>query len=159
MPRSSMPRSAWASVIYERAGDGGSMELQGHMEGFTYTDPASGESDSVSITLDGFGMDPADGWEPQKGDIITADIILENWDGPGEGRTFPCGRFCLDDLTYKGPVLSCEINGTSVPEGNDFRSTARSRIWKNCTLKEIGAETAGRCGLAFSYEGDSGAGQ
>jgi len=149
------PRTAGVIVTYIKAGEGAiPPSMQEYTEGFTYTDPASGESDTISITLDNAGMEWAEGWMPQKGDIITADIVLRNWDAAGGIRTFQCGKFCLDDLTYKGPVLTCEIGGVSVPEGNAFRSTARSRTWKDATLKELGAEVAGRYGLAYEYAGD-----
>ena len=67
------PRAAAAEVTYTRPGDSGQVPaVQEYTEGFTYTDPASGESDTIKITLNNTGMEWVQGWMPQKGDVITA---------------------------------------------------------------------------------------
>jgi hypothetical protein len=150
------PRAAAAEVTYTRPGDSGQVPaVQEYTEGFTYTDPASGESDTIKITLNNTGMEWVQGWMPQKGDVITASIILQNWDDPGDLQTYKCGKFCLDDLSFRGPVLTCEIGGVSVPEGNAFRCTARSKTWKDATAREVGAEIARRYSLEFDYTGET----
>ena len=106
-------------------------------EGFTYTDPASGESDTISITLTNTDMRWAKKWIPKKGDKLTAKIIEKSWDKAGQEKTFFCGKFCLDDISYSGPELTCTISGVSVPDGNAFRSTQRNRTWKKAVLKEV----------------------
>lgn len=122
-------------------------------EGFSYTDPASGESDTVSITLTNIDMRWANKWMPKKGDKLTAKIVEKSWDKAGKKKSFYCGKFCLDDLSYTGPELTCTIGGLSVPEGNAFRSTERSKTWKKATLKEIGAEIAKKYHLKLQYTG------
>ena len=122
-------------------------------EGFTYTDPASGESDTVSITLDNVDLRWANKWMPRKGDKLTAKIIRKSWEKAGKKDTFYCGKFCIDDLSYTGPELTCTIGGVSVPEGNAFRSTCRSKTWKKATLKEIAAGISKRYHLKLQYIG------
>lgn len=120
-------------------------------EGFTYTDPASGESDTVSITLTNIDLRWANKWMPRKGDKLTAKIIQKSWEKAGNKKSFHCGKFCIDDLSYTGPELTCTIGGVSVPEGNAFRSTARSKTWKEVTLKEVAAEIARKYHLKLDY--------
>lgn len=124
-------------------------------EGFTYTDPASGESDTMSIDLANIDLRWADKWMPKKGDKMTASIVLKSWGKAGKRKTFFCGKFCVDELSYKGPQLTCTIGGVSVPEGNAFRSTGRSKTWKEATLKEIASEIAGKYHLNLCYIGDT----
>ena len=122
-------------------------------EGFTYTDPASGESDTISITLTNTDMRWAKKWIPKKGDKLTAKIIEKSWDKAWQEKTFSCGKFCLDDISYSGPELTCTISGVSVPDGNAFRSTQRNRTWKKAVLKEVASEIAERYHLKLDYTG------
>ena len=157
----SAPRQASVSVAYQRAGKAGragkhpAAVMAEYNEGFSYTDPASGESDTISITLANIDLRWANKWMPKKGDKLTARIIEKSWDKPGQKKAFYCGKFCLDDLSYTGPGLTCTIGGVSVPEGNAFRSTGRSKTWKDATLKEVGAEIAKKYHLKLQYIGEA----
>lgn len=124
-------------------------------EGFTYTDSASGESDTISITLTNIDLRWLDQWMPMKGDKLAAEIVTESWKRTGEELCFDCGRFCLDDLKYTGPELTCTISGVSVPESNAFRSTGRSKTWKKATLMEVAEEIAGKYYLELEYTGET----
>lgn len=150
------PRRAMVEVTYMKSGggkNGSASIITEYTEGVTYTDPATGESDTVSITLSNIGLPWANKWFPEKGDKFIVKIIQKDWEAAGENREFSCGKFCLDDLSFHGPTLTCNIGGVSVPEGNAFRSTERDKTWKDVTLKEIGAEIAGRYHLTYDYTG------
>lgn len=155
------PRQASVSVTYQKAKKiGGTNKhpvavMSEYNEGFSYTDSASGESDTISITLTNIDLRWANKWMPKKGDKLTATIIEKSWDKAGQKKSFYCGKFCLDDLNYSGPELTCTIGGVSVPEGNAFRSTGRSKIWKKVTLKEISAEIAKRYHFELQYTGET----
>lgn len=149
-------RKAGVRVTYMKAGSGNNQSadtMAEYIEGFTYTDPASEESDTVSITLSNIGLRWMGSWLPEKGDKITADIVLESWDGAGRDKEFFCGKFCLDDLSFSGPGYTCTVGGVSVPEGNSIRSTERSKSWQEVTLKEVGAEIAEKYHLQYEYTG------
>lgn len=122
-----------------------------YSEGFTYTDPASGESDTVSIKLSNIDWRFASTWLPAKGDKMTAKIVTQNWNAQGVEKVFSCGKFCVDDLSFSGPELTCTIGGVSVPDGNAFRCTERSKIWHEVTLKEVAREMARKYHLKLSY--------
>lgn len=154
------PRQASVSVTYQKANKAGGTSkhpaaiMAEYNEGFSYTDPATGESDTISITLTNIDLRWANKWMPQKGDKLTAKIIEKNWDEAGQKKSFYCGKFCLDDLSYAGPELICMIGGVSVPESNAFRSTGRSKTWKKATLKEVGTEIAKKYHLKLQYTGE-----
>lgn len=156
------PRQAGVSVTYQKKvkpKKGGRVKkrpaavMAEYNEGFTYTDPASGECDTISITLTNVDLRWANKWRPKKGDKLTARIVEKSWDRAGKKKKFYCGKFCLDDLSYTGPELTCTIGGVSVPEGNAFRSTGRSKTWKRATLKEVAAGIAKRYHLKLHYIG------
>lgn len=128
-------------------------EMAKYLESFTYTDPATGESDSASIELCNINMIWAGRWLPKKGDKFTATINAANFERPGISATISCGTFCCDDRNFSFPGNStATINGTSVPEKQAFRSTQRSKTWKNITIKEICRRIAQRYNLTLVYD-------
>lgn len=157
------PRQASVRVTYQKqtndSEDGEAEQraddvMKEYNEGFTYIDSASGESDTMSITLTNIDLRWADQWMPEKGDILTAEIVEKSWNKAEEEEIFECGVFCLDDLRYTGPELTCTIGGVSVPENCAFRSTGRSKTWKEVTLKEVASEIAEKYELELEYIGD-----
>ncbi len=122
-----------------------------YIRSFEYTDPASGESDEVGITLQNIKYK----WiryMPARRDKLTAKIVVRNWNKPGK-KSLDCGIFCVDDFTHQGPELSTEIRCVSVPEGSAFRSTARNKTWKKVTLDQIASGICGKYGMILSYSG------
>ena len=128
-------------------------EMAKYLESFTFTDPATGESDSASIELCNINMIWADRWLPKKGDKFTARINTANWERPGISSAIDCGTFCCDDRNFSFPLNStATINGTSVPEKQAFRSTQRSKTWKDITVREIARRIAQRYKLTLVYD-------
>lgn len=156
---SSIPRQATVEITYikkKKAGAGkkyASSVMAEYNEGFTYVDPASGESDTIDITLTNEDMRWLNKWKPKKGDKITAKIVEKSWNKEGESKSFSCGKFCLDDLSYSGPELTCSIGGLSVPEKNAFRSTNRDKTWRKVTIRIIAVKIAKRYHLKLKYYG------
>lgn len=151
-----LPRQASVAVKYDPTGKNNtrsSSEMAKHLESFTYSDPATGESDSASLELCNISMIWANKWLPKKGDKFTANISATNWDKPGTSASLSCGTFCCDDRNFSFPSNStATINGTSVPEKQAFRSTQRSKTWKNITIKEIARRIAKRYKLKLVYD-------
>jgi len=83
---------------------------------------------------------------------MTATIKALSWDAAGKDKSFSCGKFCCDDLSFSGPTLICKIGGVSVPEGQAFRVTERTKTWKNVTIKEIASQIGKRYGLTVKYD-------
>lgn len=151
------PRKARVNITYTPKGEEPvrtADAMAKYEESFSYVDAATGESDTVSLTVCNRDLRWADKWLPQKGDKMTAEIKLSNWDGAGKDISFDCGKFCCDDLTFSGPTLICKIGGVSVPEGQAFRTTQRTKTWKKVTVQEIARKIAESYGLAFYYEAE-----
>ncbi len=105
--------------------------------GMTYTDVASGESDSVSITLPDRNMEWIGSLMPPRGADFGARIITINWNGSEGTTVFDCGTFVLDDLSYSGRPRTCVFGGVSVPVMGDFKSLARSNTWETAPRLRI----------------------
>ena len=108
IPRQVVVKIAYAKKVKSRKAGGTKKRpaavMAEYNEGFTYTDPASGESDTISITLTNTDLRWAKKWIPKRGDKLTAKIIEKSWDKAGQEKTFFCGKFCLDDISYRGRV-------------------------------------------------------
>ena len=120
--------------------------------GFSYTDVASGKSDSVSITLHDIGKEWLDKYMPKKGASLGAEISLTNWNQEERVDKFDCGAFVLDDVSFSGRPLTCVLGGVSVPAMDDFKSLPRTKTWEKTTIKEIASEIAGRAGVSIVYD-------
>lgn len=122
---------------------------------FTYTDVASGQSDSVSITLHDLDKEWMGSLMPKRGASLGASLKLTNWDEEESVDTFDCGNFILDDISFSGRPLSCVLGGVSVPAMDDFKSKPRTKTWEKTTIGDIASEIAGRAGVSLHYEAGS----
>lgn len=122
---------------------------------FSYTDVASGQSDSVSIALQDIGKEWMGKLMPKRGASLGIKIILTNW-GSGEGKeSFDCGTFVLDDISFSGRPLSCVLGGVSVPAMDDFKSLPVTNTWEKTTVQDIASQIADRAGVFLHYDADT----
>ena len=127
-------------------------KLSNHLTAFTYTDPASGESDSVSLTIDDIGKEWMDKDMPQRGAKLKAVLKLISWDEEDKTKKFNCGMFVLDDINFSGRPLTCTIGGVSKPATDDFDSLPKTKTWEKVTLQEIAEQVAKGNGVKLVYE-------
>lgn len=143
-------RRAYVDLIWNGAAVAGKMS--GYQKDVTYTDPASGEADSIDVSIHDRGGTWIGPWFPETGDTLAATIKAMDWAGPGDTRILPCGSFVLDNFNFSGWPIAGTISGVSVPADSSFRETERSKTWENVTVEEIGKEIAGRAGVSLSYD-------
>ena len=151
----STPRKAAVNITYTPKGGKAkrtASTMAEYNEGFSYTDAATGQSDTISLKVDNRDLRWANKWLPKKGDKIKAVIKVKSWQKDGADQSFTCGKFCCDDLSYTGPALSCTIGGVSVPEGQAFRSTERTYTWERVTIEEMARKIGKRYKLAVTYD-------
>ena len=127
-------------------------ELDGYLQSVKYTDIADGESDTIDITLQNIEKRWLKGWWPKKKDVIVAKFKFKNWYESGDASVLRCGRFTLDDVSYSGGPLVCEMSGIAVPKSSKFQSRKRTQTWKGVTVKQIGQRIAKRYNLGFRYD-------
>lgn len=141
-----------ASVDVTWNGVSATEKLRSDVTGFTYKDPASGEADSLDITVHDRSRKWIGPWLPQKGDTLSASIQVSDWTSQGDNRRFYCGYFILDDFSFSGPPVSGSISAVSVPADSSFRETQRSKTWEEATIKEIAEEVASRAGVSLQWD-------
>lgn len=130
--------------------------MQDYLSNFNYTDNASGETDSIDITLNdadvGANSKWINGWLPQKNDKIKATIAVTDWKGAGDNRNLKCGTFILDDLSFSGYPIACKISAVAVPANSAFRETERTQTWEDVTIKEIAKRISTRAGIGLYFD-------
>jgi len=127
-------------------------QIEKQATAFSYTDVASGKSDSVSITIADIGMDWLGSLMPKRGASLGASLKLINWNKEEKTDTFNCGTFILDDISFSGRPLNCVLNGVSVPAMNDFKSLPRTKTWEKTNIQDIASEISKRAGVSLHYE-------
>ena len=149
MTNEASPRKVSLEVTYN--GNKLDEKIQKRITSFTYTDIASGASDSISITLENIDKKWLNAWFPEKGSTITAKLIVKNWEKSGKKRTFNCGTFVIDDISFSGPPLVATIGAVAVPADTGFKATKKSKTWEDVTIEQIASKIAEAAGIQFYY--------
>lgn len=144
------PRQAAVALDYKGAKFNAA--VSDYLTNYSYTDIASGASDSISIGLHNIDEKWLSGWFPIKGDSLKAQIAMANWEREGQVKVLKCGDFTIDDVSFSGPNLTCNIKAVSMPTNADFKSTNKSKTWTNVTIKEIASQIAKEAGIELYYE-------
>lgn len=146
-------RRAYPTVNYN--GKNISPTVDKYLESFQYSDPASGESDSLSITLGNWDNIWLSGWFPDKGATLTADIHANNWRREGETLRLNCGAFSLDEISFTGSPDVMTMGAVSAPASDAFQTTERTKTWEDVTIKQIASGIASRYGLSLHYDANT----
>lgn len=134
-----------------------SKKIDAYLENFSYTDCANGESDSIDIKVSNTKKVWNTKWKPEKGDILTAKIQQRNWRNlSGNKRetlvTVKCGTFYIDDLTYTGRPLVCNMGAIASPVYSKFNTETLTKTWENVSVKQIAKVIAEAAGLNLHYD-------
>jgi hypothetical protein len=144
------PRSATASVTYN--GSNIDTKLAAFLQSLSYTDVASGESDTLSLGINDRERKWIKSWFPTKGDTMEASILLNNWGGDGDTRIMVCGSFVIDNFSFSGTPIKLKLDAVAIPADSSFKETQRTKTYENTTLENIGQEIADRAGISLYYE-------
>lgn len=144
------PRKAKASVSYN--GKNIDTKLAEYLQTFSYTDIASGESDSISLVINDRDRKWIKAWFPSKGDTMSASIKMENWSKENDDQTLKCGSFVIDDFSFSGTPIRLKLEAVALPASSSFKETQRTKTYENTTLENIGKQIAKRAGIKLYYE-------
>lgn len=145
-------RRAEVEITYE--GKDITTPIDRYLNVFTYDDVASGASDSIKINLHDINREWIDAWMPNKGDRISAALILKNWNSDNTEERLYCGEFELDDMSFSGRPMACEFGAVSIPRDEPFNTQERTKTWESITVRMIAQEIADRAGISLYYEAE-----
>ena len=130
-------------------------DISNYIESFSFTERAkNGESDDLNITVENTTGIWSNGWFPERGATLTAQIITENWNQPNDYYMLDCGSFEIDDLTDSGPTSTFTIGALSVGITSSIRGESHSKAWENFKLSGLVDEIAERHGFSVFFDSD-----
>ena len=122
------------------------------MESFLWTDSASGEADSISLSMNDRTLKwLRGGWFPQEKDYVKTSIKVEHWRTKGDNRTVYCGKFAVDSMSAEGFPNTINLQAISIPIHSGFNVTQRDHTYKKTSLKTVLSEIAKRAGVKLVY--------
>lgn len=119
----------------------------------SYTEPAEGESDSLTVNLNNTSFKWMNAWLPQSGNSIEAVITSYDWNSSGEVLALETGEMQIDEPSFSGPPDTISLKALSIPAAG-FNDTADNQTWETITLRELGAEIARKYGMSFIYDAE-----
>ena len=143
-----------ASLILSYNGINAEKDLSGNYESFSYVDVASGEADTISITVSNQSGQWLNRYMPEDGDYVEASIVTENWNKEGDKKKLSCGMFDLDSVKASGYPETVEISGITMPIRTNFNVTLKSRQFSKTTVKTILSDICAGAGITLSYESE-----
>ena len=130
-------------------------DIVNYVTDFNYTDVANGKSDSISLTLCDIKKEWLGKKRPKKGSRFVAKLVLNNFDEKAKKKTFECGSFTIDDISFSGRPLTCNMNGVNIPVSNDFKTLQKTKVWQKTNLKNIALSLAKNAGVSLVYDADT----
>lgn len=121
-------------------------------ESFSYTDSASGEADTISLTVNNQTGKWINGFMPNAGDFIDARLCVENWNGDGDNRSIACGQFEIDSFGASAYPSTVSIEGISIPIRTDFNVTTKNKDFSDTTVRDILTGICRDAGIELVYE-------
>lgn len=118
----------------------------------TYTDVASGETDTISIVLIDEKNKWINGWFPVEGDYVESEINQLNWTRTDDNKKLNCGKFLIDDYDFQGPPDIFNLKGIASPINSDFTSTTNNKTWNKTTIKSIASNLAKKAGITLVFD-------
>lgn len=146
------PRKVSLKLTYNAENATGDFSTK--LESFSYVDIASGEADTLSLTVNNQFGQWTKNYMPGDGDYVEASIVVENWNGQGDNRALRCGRFELDGFKATGFPEIAEIGGISIPIRTDFNVTKKDRHFGKTSTKSILSDLCSRAGISLVYEAE-----
>lgn len=143
-------RRASVSILYNSSN--ATAQIAGDLNSFTYTDVASGSSDSISLQINDRNRKWIGPWFPEKGDRLRPTICTFDWRYAGDNKVFPCGAFGVDDFSFRGGPIRLNIEALALPTDSGFKTTDRTETYEATTLQEIGQAIADRAGISLFYD-------
>lgn len=130
-------------------------KLMEYLEGLTYTDVASGSSDSITIDLHNIHHEWLSKWYPAKGSSIKGSVLFTDWLEDGVDLKLDFGKLILDEIRFSGNPMMLSLGALAIPANDSFKSRERTKTWKKVTIRQIASEVAKRYHLKLSYTGPS----
>lgn len=125
-------------------------DIKNYVEEISYTDAASGETDSIDVILSDKDKKFSDAWLIQTGDRIEAEILFISPIKDGYNETLYCGEFLCDTREIEGFPLTVTARGLALP----VIGTKNTKKWENISVSAIAEDICSWLGAELKYYAD-----
>lgn len=126
-------------------------DISEYVESFTYSDNTD-FTDDISVVLSDKGRFWSNKFFPETGDIITAEILVYNWNKANDNRSIKLGSFEIDDINYN--VTKLTLKAVAVPIFSSIRDEKNYKTWENVKLSVIAGDISKKASLSLVFESD-----
>lgn len=128
-------RRASIKCLYE--GTDISTDIANYFKSFSVREVLSGEADTADITMHDREELWTGDWLPDRGATMDLTISVSDWEGVGDTRDLPLGKFEVDEITNSGPPNEAKIKLVSIPNNSNLRGVEKTRAWEKVKLSQI----------------------
>lgn len=129
-----------------------SQDIAAFLKSFSITEVLGGEADEAEITLHDREELWMGDWLPEMGATMDITLQIANWEGEGDIRELPFGKFDVDEMTESGWPHEVKIKLISVPVTGGINTVKRTRAWEKVKLSAIAQDVAGGVGMELYYD-------
>ena len=141
-----------AAVKVQYDGTDISENVSTFLKSFSVSEALSGEADSADITLHDRPELWIGDWLPERGATMQVTLVVNDWEGMGDTRELPLGKFELDEIENSSPPNVAKLKMISIPNNAEIRSVEKSRSWEKVKLSAIAQEIANDAGMQLFYD-------
>ncbi len=127
--------------------------LKDYLESVSYTDVASGSSDTLDITLQNIDEKWLSTWYPKKGNTVSGKLVFKNWLGDGRNKFVNCGTHTMDEISVNLSPKTMKLSCVSSPAKESFKTRERVKTWEGVSIKQVAQEICKRYKLKLKYTG------
>jgi phage protein D len=147
-------RSAKVSIQYKNSRTNKKYSLGKFIDSFIYTDNATGDSDTVDVTLSDYAMKLIKSYYPGKNDMMSCSITAFKFE-KNKKKFVNSQKFHVDKFGYTAAPGQLTLQGIAIPKNSAFSKTPRSKTWKSTTLKSIAKQLCKKAGISLHYSADT----
>lgn len=131
-----------------------STDIAAFLKAFSVREVLSGEADSAEITLQDREELWQGDWLPDRGAMMEITLHADNWEGEGDARDLPLGKFEVDEITNSGPPNEAKIKLISIPTAANLRGIEKTKAWEKVKLSQIIKDVADSAGMENYFEAE-----
>lgn len=149
MPKGEKPRIVEGLVGINGKNVWGS--IKEYNTSLSYTDVASGSTDSFDITMFDEEEHFINDWRIETGTALNAKIKFDNWNYEGDTKYIDCGDFLVDSLDIQGFPFEVSIKSLALP----VTGTKNTKKWENISIAAIAQDICSYLGVELAYYADN----
>ena len=130
-----------------------SQDIAAFLKGFSITEVLGGQADEAEISLHDREELWMGDWLPELGSTMDITLQVSDWEGEGDTKELPFGKFDVDEISLSGAPNEAKIKLISIPQGQEGLNTVKkTRAWEKVKLSQIAKDVATGAEIELYYD-------